>query len=375
MILYTTKSNVQRELERDVKGSKVFESHDFSQLSKVGTILRSLANAVFLFVDQNILSLQKAIHYHTAEEEDLHEWLKRYGLEWKGATNAKHKIRIGSKTAVPYSVPIPTGKIIGTSDRKILFQIIQEAKILPTTLQDSRGFYTVEVMCEALESGTKGNVAENAISDIVDFIEDCDVVYNPSTIPDFVARDRETIASVRSRLKEAEIKSSSMWTPEWYVSEALGFSFVERAIFKSSKAIGNPGVVKLLLKGAGGELSPSQLQIVEDYFESEDKDPGGVAKVVCENIDSVEIDKVFIVYFASAESIPDQITLENVVESYFFGLRDGDDFVTNTLRSNLLNLPDAVQCDVDNADNVFVNPGSLAVKGSGFDVTATVYSG
>ncbi|TGM88487.1 baseplate J/gp47 family protein [Leptospira licerasiae] len=375
MILYTTKSNVQREIERNISGSKVFESLDLTQLSKASTILRALANAVFLFLDQNLLALQKAIHYHTSEEEDLHEWLKRYGLEWKDETLARHKIRIGSKTPVPYSVSIPTGKVIGTSDRKILFQIIQESTLLPTTAVDDRGFYTVEVLCEALEPGTKGNVVQNAISEIIDYIEDCDVVYNPSSNPEFVARDRETIPSVRARIREAEIKSSSMWTPEWYVTEALSFSFVERAIFKSSKAIGIPGVVKLLLKGAGGTLSGSQLQSVMDYFEDEDKNPGGTAKIVCENIDAVEINKVFTVYFASAESIPDSVTLENLAETFFFGLKDGDDFVTNSLRSNLLNLPDAVQCDVDNEDNVFISPGSLAVKGPSFDIITTVYSG
>lgn len=374
MILYTTKSNVQREIERNVSNSKVFESHDFTRDSKASTILRSLANAIYLFIDQNLLALQKAIHYHTAEEEDLHEWLKRYGLEWKESTNAKHRIRIGSKTTVPYEVLIPVGKIVGTADHKIQFQITQESKILPTTPVDSRGFHTVEVICEALLFGTKGNVAQNAISEIIDYIEDCDVVYNPNTVPEFVARDRETIASVRSRLQEAEIKSSSLWTPEWYVSEALGFSFVERAIFKSSKAIGIPGVIKLLLKGASGTISSAQLQIVETHFDSEDKNPGGVAKVVCENINAIEINKVFIIYFASAESIPDSITLENIVDTFFFSLRDGDDFVTSSLRSNLLNLPDAVQCDVNNGDNISVPAGSLAIKGSGFDITATVYS-
>ncbi|MDI7200117.1 baseplate J/gp47 family protein [Leptospira santarosai] len=374
MILFTTKSNVQREIERYVSNSKVFESHDFTRDSKASTILRSLANAIYLFIDQNLVGLQKAIHYHTAEEEDLHEWLKRYGLEWKESTHAKHRIRIGSKTPVPYEVLIPVGKIVGTGDHKIQFQITQESKIPPATPVDSRGFHTVEVICEALLPGTKGNVTGNAISEIIDYIEDCDVVYNPNTIPEFVARDRETIASVRSRLKEAEIKSSSLWTPEWYVSEALGFSFVERAIFKSSKSIGIPGVVKLLLKGASGAISSAQLQIVETHFDSEDKNPGGVAKVVCENINAIEVNKVFVIYFASAESIPDSITLENIVDTFFFSLRDGDDFVTNSLRSNLLNLPDAAQCDVDNSDNISVPAGSLAVKGSGFDITATVYS-
>ncbi|EQA64831.1 hypothetical protein LEP1GSC062_2375 [Leptospira alexanderi serovar Manhao 3 str. L 60] len=51
MILYTTKSNVQREIERNVSNSKVFESHDFTRDSKASTILRSLANAIYLFIE------------------------------------------------------------------------------------------------------------------------------------------------------------------------------------------------------------------------------------------------------------------------------------------------------------------------------------
>ncbi|MCP5502610.1 MAG: baseplate J/gp47 family protein [Leptospiraceae bacterium] len=376
MNFYTSKSNIELEIERNVKDAKVFLGHNFnSPLSKVKTFIRALANGIYLFIDLPLASLIKAIHPHTSEEAELHEWLKRFGLVWKSATRSIHKIRVGSTEKIYYTTEIPVGTIFSTADEKIQFQSTKTAYLLPTTEIDSRGFYTVEVEVECLLEGTVGNVAQDGITEILDYLDEIDVVYNPDSEPVSLGSDRETIASVRQRIYNIEAGTQVVFTPDWYITEAMSFAFVEKVVFKSSKAIGLPGYLKLMVKGSGGNLSSSQISQLEEHFESEEKNPGGVARVLVENIGTLEVNKVYRVYFASAENIPTQTALDTLVDTYFQNLSDGEAFIENVLKVQFLNLPDSVLCEVEPSGDVLVPQGEIAVKGDAFQVIGLVYYG
>lgn len=378
MIIFTTKENVQREVIRYVEEdeNELFKGHDLrSPLSKTGTILRALANAVFLFIDKNLLAFQNALHPSTMEEEDLHLSLNDLGDEWKEATSAKHRIRIGSSVQPVYKVPIPVGYVVATTDRKIRFQTLQEGLLPALVPMDSNGKYTIELICECLTPGLEGNVTPNAITEHIDYIPEIDVVYNPDTIPYFGGRDRERLATVRERLRQIQIGATSQeWTADWYVLIALSFTYVEKVVFKSSKSLGIPGVVKLLLLGPDGSaLSPAQLTEVSEHFNSEALNPGGAAHVIAENAGAIPINKIFSLYFASADSIPTPAALQTLVDTFFAELKDQQSFIVNSFKSLLLQFPDAVSCDVDNDTDILVGSGQIAYKGSAFDVIMAVY--
>ncbi|PJZ43617.1 baseplate J/gp47 family protein, partial [Leptospira brenneri] len=189
-----------------------------------------------------------------------------------------------------------------------------------------------------------GNVTPNAITEHIDYIPEIDVVYNPDTIPYFGGRDRERLATVRERLRQIQIGATSQeWTADWYVLIALSFTYVEKVVFKSSKSLGIPGVVKLLLLGPDGSaLSPAQLTEVSEHFNSEALNPGGAAHVIAENAGAIPINKIFSLYFASADSIPTPAALQTLVDTFFAELKDQQSFIVNSFKSLLLQFPDAV---------------------------------
>ncbi|PJZ43616.1 baseplate J/gp47 family protein, partial [Leptospira brenneri] len=189
-----------------------------------------------------------------------------------------------------------------------------------------------------------GNVTPNSITEHIDYIPEIDVVYNPDAIPYFGGRDRERLATVRERLRQIQIGATSQeWTPDWYVLVALSFTYVEKVVFKSSKSLGIPGVVKLLLLGPDGSaLSPAQLTEVSEHFNSEAMNPGGAAHVIAENAGAIPINKVFSLYFASADSIPTSEALQTLVDTFFAELKDQQSFIVNSFKSLLLQFPDAV---------------------------------
>lgn len=378
MIIHTTKENVQREVIRFVENdeNQLFKGHDLkSPLSKTGTILRALANAIFLFIDKNLIAFQNALHPSTMEEEDVHLSLADLGDEWKEATSAKHRIRIGSSVQPVYKIPIPAGYVVATTDRKMHFQTLQEGLLPALVPVDSNGKYTIELICECLTSGLEGNVTPNSITEHVDYIPEIDVVYNPDTIPYSGGRDRERLPTARERLRQTLIGSTSQkWTADWYILEALKFTFVEKVVFKSSKSLGIPGVIKLLLMGPDGStLSSVQLTQISEHFNSEAMNPGGAAHVVSENADGIPINKSFTLYFATAESIPTNTAIQAIVDTFFAQLKDEQSFIVNTFKSLLLQFPDAVFCDVDNDTDIIVGSGQIAFKGPGFDVILGVY--
>ncbi|PJZ41232.1 phage baseplate protein [Leptospira kmetyi] len=375
MNLNITKEQVLTDHLQSVKASGVLKNHTFSPTSKTFSILRAVSNAVFLFIDTDLVSVQKAIHPHTAEDDALHEHLIRRGMQWKPALPSILKVRIGSSIQPSVDREIPQSLIVTTSgneDQKVRF-FLQDALILPAGVSaDSQGKFTVEALVQCTVDGPIGNVVAGAISLIENPPDGINYVSNIEINPIQQGQYRETRTSVRARLQNAE-GVSSKWTPAWYKGEAETFSFVKRAIFKSAKTLKTDGEVKILVQGAVGTLNASQLDQVRDYFNSEENDPGGVAHVLVENVSETLINKTVTVKFSSSDTIPSQVILDQIKDEYFLSLSEGQDFVDAQLKALYQTLPNCIDVEFNPLGNVDVPSGSLANAGPGFQTIGVVY--
>ncbi|WP_017852035.1 baseplate J/gp47 family protein [Leptospira interrogans serovar Szwajizak] len=376
MNLSVTKDQVLADHLQSIKASGVFKNHSFTPTSKTFTLIRAISNAVFSFIDTDLISIQKAIHPHTAEDDALHEHLIRRGMKWKPALPAIIKVRIGSSTQPVIDREIPQSLVVSTAgneDQKIRF-FLQDSLTLPAGISvDAQGKYTIEALVQCFIDGPAGNVVPGAISIIESPPDGIDYITNLESDPIQQGQYRETRTSVRSRLQTAE-GVSSKWTPAWYISEAESFAFVKRAIFKSAKALKKDGEVKILLQGSVGSLTTSQLNQVQDHFNSEENDPGGVAHLSAENINEAVINKTVTVKFSSADRIPNQSVLDQIKDEYFLSLSEGQDFVDAQLKALYQALPSCIDVEFNPLGNVDVPDGALASPGSGFQVVGTVYA-
>ncbi|WP_078125713.1 baseplate J/gp47 family protein [Leptospira alexanderi] len=375
MNLNVTKDQVLSDHLQSIKASGVFKNHSFSPTSKTFTLIRAVSNAVFQFIDTDLISIQKAIHPHTAEDDALHEHLIRRGMKWKPALPAIIKVRIGSSTQPIIDREIPQSLVVTTSgneDQKIRFFLI-DSIILPAGIStDTQGRYTVETLVQCMIDGPAGNVVPGSISIIENPPEGINYITNLEIDPIQQGQYRETRTSVRARLQNVE-GVSSKWTPAWYISEAESFAFVKRAIFKSAKTLGKDGEVKILLQGAVGSLTTAQLNQVQDHFNSEENDPGGVAHLSAENINEAVINKTVTVKFSSTDRIPSQSVLDQIKDEYFLSLSEGQDFVDAQLKSLYQALPNCIDVEFNPLGNIDVPAGALASPGPGFQVVGTVY--
>lgn len=390
MNLRTTEESVQAEIvqrvqeSRDSSGQPLFRNYRFTPLSRIRTLLESAGRAIYLFVDRELVSIQKAIHPHTAEEEDLHEWLRRYGLSWKQATAARHTIRIGSQDPIYYDTPIPQGTVVSTDGperAKIRFRTLQAALLPAGIAADTIDYgdgvqrYTIPVQVECLSTGPAGNVAVGAIKLIESPPEGIDFVYNHNTDPDAVGLDRETPAQIRERLKTAEGATIAMWTPDWYRKKAEIHPNVARAIFKSSKDLGIPGTIKLFVLGRSGALTVPEMNAIIDDLDSDANNPGGVARVLIENFITVPVDKTVYVQFPDLISIPSQEILDDVWDRYFAAIGEGENYSDAAIKALYLGLPRVVRVLVSPPGDVEIGQGEVAIPGPGWNVIGEVYDG
>jgi hypothetical protein len=240
--------------------------------------------------------------------------------------------------------------------------------------EDDNGSYTIEMQAECITKGIIGNVALGTITELDSPPDGIDVVYNPDSNPILSGEEKETIASVRSRIKNKEESRNAMWTPAWYVSEVETFSFVKRAIFVSAKRLNAPGFVKLLIAGIGNNpISESNLSLIEDTMNSEEKNPGGVAIVLAENLEYVHVDKTIDVYFKSSITVPTQATLDNVLDEYFNSHLDNQTFKDSDIRFLYMNLPDCVAVKITPQGDITTGEKTIAVSGS-ISINGLVYT-
>lgn len=374
MNIKTSLAEVTSNIVNEVKGSSLFARHKFSPLSRLYTIIRALANTNFLFIDSVLVELLNAIHPHTASEDDLLEWVARYNLNWQPAIKAQHNVRIGSSTLPTAKINIPQSLYVSTPgdvNQKVIFKLLTGGLFIDnTTPVDGEGYYTVDGVVECLVYGESGNVVEFAISVLYGAPTGIDIVYNPDSTPLLSGGERESVASIREKIKNYENSSNALWTPTWFRAEAEAYEFVLRAIFVSSKDLGIPGTIKLLLIGtAYNPISQVNLDLVADTLNSEEKNPGGAVHVLTENVNVEEVDLTINVYFVDANSIPEQSILDNIVDEYFYGLGQNDPYIESDLRGLYFAIPYVVNVVVNPTGNVIPTtdyvlvPGTITVNG------------
>lgn len=379
MIPFPSKDEVYNEIvtilkaAQDVNGKLLFRSHRFSPLSRTGTIIRALSMGVYLFIDTILYKLLKAIHPHTSEEEELHEHLAARGMIWKAAQAARHTVRIGSSEPITADIPIGQGQIVATAgEGAVRFRLLESITVPADTAADSRGYYTVETIVECLETGIIGNVAADAISVIESAPSGIDVVYNPDDDPVTSGAPRETINQARERIRTYDAAAGTMWLPDWYRTKAESHPNVARAIFKSSRDIGIPGAVKLWLLALSGTVTPSEQDEILAMFESDENDPGAVARVLLENFTPVAVDRIIQVQFQDAASIPAQEILDEIFDRYFSGLTEGENYIEADIKALYLALPRTVRVLCNPPGDVVVAAGQVAVAGD-YEVRGEVY--
>ncbi|MBE7439133.1 MAG: baseplate J/gp47 family protein [Spirochaetales bacterium] len=375
MKIETTKSEVLNEIITDLKASPaVFKNFTFNPLSRLYTLVRAIAFAIYVFIDTRLVTLLKAIHPHTSEEDDLHEWLRRYGLSWKQASRAIHNVRIGSENLPEITdISIPQGLIVSTAgaeEDKVRFRVLTSGKLLTTTPEDSNGYYTVLMQVEALVPGIAGNVAKNAIAVIENGPAGLEYVNNFENNPTVPGTERESIASVRNRIALAEVAQvQSMWTENWYLSEALSFEFVERVAFRSAKTLGLEGEIKLLCRGQSGFLTGEQKTELLEHFDAAERNPGGVAHVLIDDLEAVIIERTVQVIFSDISFIPSDSELMAMAEAYLYALADGENWIDPDFRSPFFTLQGVIGVSVTPMGDETIPVGSVGVYGEGFTIT------
>jgi len=375
MKIETTKQEVLNQIILDLKEAPaVFKNFTFSPLSRIYSLIRAFAFAIYVFIDTRLVTLLKSIHPHTAEEDDLHEWLRRYGLSWKQASRAIHNVRIGSDTLPEITdIAIPQGLIVSTGgpeESRVRFRTLKASKLLTTTPEDGNGYYTVLLQVEALVPGIIGNVALDAISVLENPPEGINYVNNYENNATVPGTERESIASVRNRIALAEIAQvQSMWTENWYLSQTLGFEFVDRVAFRSAKTLGLEGEIKLLCRGQTGYLTTEQKEELIDHFDADERNPGGVAHVLIDDLDAVVIERTVQVIFADVSFIPTDAELLSMAEAYLYALADGQNWVDAEFRSPFFTLQGCTGVSVTPIGDETIPVGSVGVYGEAFSIT------
>lgn len=390
MKLLTTEAVVQDEVLKFVRdatdstGQPIFKNYQFKPLSRTRTVLEAVARMIYRYIDTDLRAVQRAIHPHTAEERDLYEWLRRFGLEWKQATAAVHTVRIGSTKPVYFDTPIPAGSIveIDAPARAVIKFRTLDYLLLPAGIGndgldygDGQPHWTVPVRVKCLTPGVAGNVARGTIVKLSATIDGIDFVCNNLDLPDEAGYEKETPAQVRARLETAENATIAMWTPAWYRKVAETHAAVARALFVSSKDLGIPGTVKILVLGRSGELTSAEIANIITDYDSDENNPGGVAHVLVENVTPVPVEKIVTVYFPDLLSIPSEEVLQNIYQTYFASLEEGVDVLDADIRGSFYTLPRVQSVYIEPPGNVTVAAGEVGVAGLLWSVRAEVWDG
>jgi len=246
--------------------------------------------------------------------------LEDKGLSWGQATKSTVYLRIGSKTIPTSTVNIPLLFTASTSDeRPISFTTVEAGHIDPSTIPDDKGYYTIELKAECTEYGSIGDVVQETINNIVTTMKGIDIVYNTTASSGGI--DKESIASVRSRLKTITT-TFDRGTIGWFTTEARKFSFV-KDVYVIPSYNGN-GCVLLSLAGYGS-LTPEQIQEVQDHFDNESINDAGAYYVIANEVESVTIN-IDITVKRLTESLTQEM-VENEITSFFESIKVGKDFV------------------------------------------------
>jgi hypothetical protein len=273
--------------------------------------------------------------------------------------------------------PLAQGLIVctdGPDTRKVKFALVDAYVVPSTTIADARGFYTIPAVAECTLTGPVGNVAQDTIVKVEGAPSGIDVLYNAAASPVLAGDFEESEASKNSRIKAHETGANQMWTSEWYQAEALAYAEVWRTIYISSRALGIPGLSKLLITSKTTTAIQSVIDaLYNDLNTTEDKN-SGAGLVQVENIPRVDVNKTVRVKFSDAGQIKSQTELDLIWENYFMSLVRGQAFVDNQLKSLYFNFFGVIDVTFTPPGDVSTTSDQLATPGTSFNVIGEVFA-
>ncbi|MBN1499764.1 MAG: baseplate J/gp47 family protein [Spirochaetes bacterium] len=275
---------ITKYFEEDTETKKILGSESkFSGFLKgtINVIKRVFSEIVFGY----LTDIYNSIFYSTSEKEALIMHLKDEGMTpWKQAKKSTGLIRIGMKTKPLSRKEIPLRTVIKTGDVLSKRYIVTESGYIDeNTITDIDNYYTVTLAIESIETGGKYNVASGSICQLDSFIDGIDFVINDEQTAN--GRDIETIEEVRERLIDKNIGKTEK-TRSWFVSETKEvFDWVVSCVCIPRYA--GRGTVGIAIRVAGGvDPTTEQLQQIESYYNSDERDPAGAWQVIATVINS-----------------------------------------------------------------------------------------
>jgi|GEM_PF-2204862 len=297
----------------------------------INVIKRMFVEVVWAFM----LETFNSIFYSTSEKEALILHLKDEGLTpWKVAKKSSGTVRIGSTSLPDGKVDIPLRSVVKTADVVPKYYITTEASSIDEdTAVDSNGNYTVEVAIESIEKGGDYNVASGAICELDSSLDGIDYVNNDDQT--FDGRDEETKDEVRDRLIDRNVGKTEK-TRSWFVSETKdNFDWVVAC--ECIPRYAGRGTVGVAVRVAGGvDPTQEQLDSVEAFFNTNEKDPSGAWTVFATKIDSYIWDATIKIYYIDENDIPSDDVLYTALKEYFSGLEDGDEIIEDWIRMSII---------------------------------------
>ena len=314
--------------EANSSGSKLREDDEKSVwmriVSAVAWCFVTFLNPIFRFVFDSIFPQTTTSRYvmrrHLAEE----------GLDLKLAVKAYGIAHIGSKSKPESEKEIPQNTVIYTEGKSPLyFETTEVGTIGPDTEQDDKGYYTIPISIQALDTGSTHNVPAETIIYLDNPPDGIDVCYNPDACEGGDAE--ETLESAYKRLKDAKT-GISRGTLSWYVSETQkNFTEIEQA-WGIPRYAGR-GTLGIAVAGRGGDASDETLLAIESFFNTDEIDPAGSYTVIASRPTSIITDYDITIWYDTSLSIPSDADLLIILNSYLSSLLPGKDQILENIKA------------------------------------------
>lgn len=297
-------------------------------------IVNAMSFVYSYLINQVLKEIFDSIFPATSGRYALARHLGEEGLSFKEPSFAEVTIRIGSKTAVTGTKPIPQGAIVKTEgETGMNFELLDAGFINEATPADDEGFFTVPILARAVATGPEYNVQAGSINVIETDIDSIDVCYNPAAATG--GADEESLESARTRLQDKR-EGIAIGTMAWFKSEAETLPGVQQCIVVPRK--NGRGTVGLLIVGIGGPASPEVLGSVEDHFNQDSLDPAGAFHVTADLPTPYVQNIVGEVWFDPELGAPTDEALDAAINAYLTGLPTGGDILRAVMESNLIAL-------------------------------------
>jgi uncharacterized phage protein gp47/JayE len=192
----------------------------------------SLVLGAFLFIQSQVVKVNKLTRAATSEKEDLDSYMADFSFPRLPAIKASGDVKFSVRTVLPSNVQIPPGTRVQTSDGKIQYVVIGDpnkpawsAALNAYIL--TAGALSLDATVQAVSAGSASNVQIAALSQMVSSISGISFVTNTASIQN--GADPEEDQPYRDRFKLFINAVNKRTTPVGYLSAALNTPGVKAA--------------------------------------------------------------------------------------------------------------------------------------------------